>query len=161
LFVAHGLVVAGIDLQNLSENDVWFEGKTLFLRLPSPGVFIATLDNDKSYVYDREKGILTKGDPNLDKKVQITLPIMSFEMMDMSYDASRKLNTNQRLTHAGGTENTTLAVYNSVPFNFDFELYAYVRNIEDGAQLMEKILPYFTPDYTLAVNLGTYSPSRQ
>lgn len=94
-----------------------------------------------------------EGDPNLDKKVQVTLPIMSFELVDMSYDASRKLNTNQKLTHAGGAENTTLAVYNPVPFNFDFELYAYVRNIEDGAQLMEKILPFFTPDYTLSVNL--------
>lgn len=94
-----------------------------------------------------------EGDPSLDKKVQITLPIMSFEMTDMSYDPNRKLNTNQRLTYPGGEQNSTLAVYNPVPFNFDFELYAYVRNIEDGAQLMEKILPYFTPDYTLAVNL--------
>lgn len=94
-----------------------------------------------------------EGDPSLDKKVQVTLPIMSFELIDMSYDATRKLNTNQKLTHAGGGHNTTLAVYNPVPFNFDFELYAYVRNIEDGAQLMEKIIPYFTPDYTIAVNL--------
>lgn len=92
-----------------------------------------------------------EGDPNLDKKVQVTLPIMSFEMTDMSYDATRKLNTNQRLIHPSGTD--TLAVYNPVPFNFDFELHAYVRNIEDGAQLMEKILPFFTPDYTVAVNL--------
>jgi len=44
-------------------------------------------------------------------------------------------------------------VYNPVPFDFDFSLLAYVRNIEDGAQLMEKILPYFTPDYTVNVNL--------
>ena len=94
-----------------------------------------------------------EGDPSLDKKVQVTLPIMSFEMTDMSYDSTRKLNTNQKLTHAGGAQNTTLAVYNPVPFNFDFELYAYVRNIEDGAQLMEKILPFFTPDYTISVNL--------
>ena len=92
-----------------------------------------------------------EGDPELDKKVQITLPLMSFQMTDMSYDASRKLNTNQRLTHPNGAD--TLAVYNPVPFNFDFDLYAYVRNIEDGAQLMEKILPFFTPDYTIAVNL--------
>lgn len=94
-----------------------------------------------------------EGDPTLDKKVQITLPIMSFEMTDMSYDASRKLNTNQKITHPSGSQGSALAVYNPVPFNFDFELYAYVRNIEDGAQLMEKILPYFTPDYTVSVNL--------
>ena len=94
-----------------------------------------------------------EGDPSLDKKVQVTLPIMSFEMTDMSYDASRKLNTNQKITHPSGSQGSALAVYNPVPFNFDFELYAYVRNIEDGAQLMEKILPYFTPDYTISVNL--------
>jgi len=94
-----------------------------------------------------------EGDPNLDKKVQVTLPIMSFEMVDMKYDATRKLMTNMKnaLPAAGGT--TAIAVYNPVPFDFEFSLYAYVRNIEDGAQLMEKILPYFTPDHTVSVNL--------
>jgi len=93
------------------------------------------------------------GDPELDKKVQITLPIMSFEMTNMSYDAARKLNTNMKTTSYSGQSGSKLAVYNPVPFDFDFSLFAYVRNIEDGAQLMEKILPYFTPDYTVNVNL--------
>jgi hypothetical protein len=92
-----------------------------------------------------------EGDPNLDKKTQITLPIMSFLMENMKYDSARKLNTNFKTNVSSGT--TALSVYNPVPFDFDFTLYAYVRNIEDGAQLMEKILPYFTPDYTIAVNL--------
>lgn len=92
-----------------------------------------------------------EGDPNLDKKTQVTLPIMSFNMENMKYDASRKLNTNFKNHISSGTN--ALAVYNPVPFDFDFTLYAYVRNIEDGAQLMEKILPYFTPDYTISVNL--------
>jgi len=94
-----------------------------------------------------------EGDPSLDKKVQVTLPIMSFEMTNMSYDASRKLNTNSKITSHSNSTNANLAVYNPVPFDFDFSLFAYVRNIEDGAQLMEKILPYFTPDYTVNVNL--------
>lgn len=94
-----------------------------------------------------------EGDPNLDKKVQVTLPIMSFEMTDMSYDATRKLNTNMKTTAHSGQSGSNLAVYNPVPFDFQFSLFAYVRNIEDGAQLMEKILPYFTPDYTVNVNL--------
>lgn len=94
-----------------------------------------------------------EGDPNLDKKVQITLPVMSYELMDMSYDASRKLNSNFKNVGSSYTQNATLAVYNPVPFDFDFSLFAYVRNFEDGAQLMEKILPYFTPDYTISVNL--------
>lgn len=93
------------------------------------------------------------GDPNLDKKVQITLPIMSFEMTNMTYDASRKLITNYKGLATSGGNTTGLSIYNPVPFDFDFTLTAYVRNIEDGAQLMEKILPYFTPDYTISVNL--------
>lgn len=94
-----------------------------------------------------------EGDPELDKKVQVTLPIMSFEMNNMTYDAGRKLNTNFKNSAASGGTTTTLSVYNPVPFDFDFSLFAYVRNIEDGAQLMEKILPYFTPDYTINVNM--------
>lgn len=94
-----------------------------------------------------------EGDPDLDKKVQISLPIMSFEMNNMNYDAGRKLNTNFKNNAASGGTSTTLSVYNPVPFDFDFSLYAYVRNIEDGAQLMEKILPYFTPDYTINLNM--------
>lgn len=94
-----------------------------------------------------------EGDPELDKKVQVTLPIMSFEMNNMTYDAGRKLNTNFKNNAASGGTSTTLSVYNPVPFDFEFSLFAYVRNIEDGAQLMEKILPYFTPDYTINVNM--------
>lgn len=94
-----------------------------------------------------------EGDPNLDKKVQITLPIMSFELVNLKYDSARKLNTNKKITYHSGESDKTLSVFNPVPFDFEFELIAYVRNIEDGAQLMEKILPYFTPDYTIALNL--------
>lgn len=93
-----------------------------------------------------------EGDPELDKKVQVSLPIMSYEMIDMNYDSARKLNTNFR-NIASAAGDTTNAVYNPVPFDFEFTLFAYVRNMEDGAQLMEKILPYFTPDYTINVNL--------
>ena len=92
-----------------------------------------------------------EGDPNLDKKVQVSLPIMSFELVNMNYDATRKLNTNFKSIVPSNT--TALAVYNPVPFDFEFQLFIYVRNIEDGAQIIEKILPYFTPDYTIAVNL--------
>jgi hypothetical protein len=92
-----------------------------------------------------------EGDPNLDKKVQVSLPIMSFELVNMNYDSARKLNTNFKNTVASGT--TALAVYNPVPFDFEFQLFVYVRNIEDGAQIVEKILPFFTPDYTVSVNL--------
>ena len=91
-------------------------------------------------------------DYNLDKKVQITLPRLSFEMTGLQYDASRKQNTNIR-NYAASTGNTVVGQYNPVPYNFDFNLYLYVRNIEDGTQVIEHILPYFTPDYTIKLNL--------
>lgn len=90
-------------------------------------------------------------DPGLDKKIQIALPKMSFEMTGMSYDATRKQNTN--IKNYARTTNGIAAQYNPVPYNFDFNLYIYVRNIEDGAQIIENILPFFTPDYTMKLNL--------
>jgi len=90
-------------------------------------------------------------DYNLDKKVQMTLPRLSFEMMGMTYDPSRKQNTNIR--NYAQTATGVKGQYNPVPYNFDFNLYLYVRNIEDGTQVIEHILPYFTPDYTIKLNL--------
>lgn len=66
IFVAHGVVIAGVDLARLGPQDLWLQGDTLYVRLPEAEIFIATLDNDKSYVYDRETGLLTKGDVNLE-----------------------------------------------------------------------------------------------
>ena len=91
-------------------------------------------------------------DFNLDKKVQMTLPRLSFEMTGLQYDSSRKQNTNIR-NFAASTNGTVVGQYNPVPYNFDFNLYLYVRNIEDGTQVIEHILPYFTPDYTIKLNL--------
>lgn len=90
-------------------------------------------------------------DYGADKKVQMTLPRMSFEMTGLNYDTSRKQNSNVKNFAQG--PNGVVAQYNPVPYNFDFSLYIYVRNIEDGTQIVEHILPYFTPDYTIKLNL--------
>ncbi len=66
LFVAHGIVIAGIDMEKLQPSDMRFENSVLIVRLPPTEVFIATLDNEKSYVYDRETGLLSKGEVNLE-----------------------------------------------------------------------------------------------
>ena len=90
-------------------------------------------------------------DPDLDKKVQMSLPRFSFEMTGFSYDADRKQNTN--IKNYGLKGNSTISQYNPVPYNFDFSLYLYTRNIEDATQALEHILSYFTPDYTIKLNL--------
>jgi hypothetical protein len=90
-------------------------------------------------------------DPDLDKKVSTNLPRFSFEMNGFSYDASRKQNTN--IKNFAKKDNAAISQYNPVPYNFDFSLYLYVRNIEDATQVLEHILSYFTPDYTIKLNL--------
>lgn len=90
-------------------------------------------------------------DLNLDKKVQVALPRFSFEMAGMRYDASRKQNTNTR--NFAQTSSGVVGQFNPVPYDFDFKLYLYVRNIEDATQVLEHIIPYFAPDYTMKLNL--------
>ena len=90
-------------------------------------------------------------DLTLDKKVQLTLPRFSFEMMGLRYDSARKHNTNIKNFAYGPSG--VIGQYNPVPYDFDFNLYLYVRNIEDATQVLEHIIPYFTPDYTIKMNL--------
>jgi hypothetical protein len=66
IFVAHGYVIAGVDMNKLQPDDLEVRDSVLYVTLPQPEIFVATLDNDKSYVYDRETGVLTRGDVNLE-----------------------------------------------------------------------------------------------
>jgi Protein of unknown function (DUF4230) len=70
LFVAHGTVIAGIDLGKMTTQNLWLEDGALYVNLPEPEVFVATLDNDKSYVYDRETGLLRQSDTNLETQAR-------------------------------------------------------------------------------------------
>lgn len=66
LFVAHGTVIAGVDLEKLQPDDMRVESGVLYVTLPDAEVFVATLENDQSYIYDREQGFLTRGDQQLE-----------------------------------------------------------------------------------------------
>lgn len=66
LFVAHGVVIAGVDMEQLGPDDLELRDNVLYVTLPEPEIFIATLDNEKSFVYDRETGILRQSDINLE-----------------------------------------------------------------------------------------------
>lgn len=71
LFVAHGQVTAGVDLSRLADSDVTIspEGVATII-LPRAEVFNTSLDNDKSYIYNRETGLLTHGDVNLETQAR-------------------------------------------------------------------------------------------
>jgi hypothetical protein len=90
-------------------------------------------------------------DPELTKEVQITLPRMSFELTAITYDPLRKRNL---FTESFSPEtNSTVKSIRTTPYNFEFELNIYVRNTEDGTQIVEQILPYFNPDYNLTLDI--------
>lgn len=95
-----------------------------------------------------------KGDPNLLKSIQVSLPRISFEIVGVEYDPTRKQNSLIRNTNIATSTNTTQkSQYMGVPYNYEFSLSIYVRNIEDGWQIVEQILPIFNPDYTLTLDL--------
>lgn len=70
LFVAHGSVIAGVDLEKLEADDLWTENGVLYVRLPEAEVFIASLNNEQSYIYDREIGALTRGNQQLETEAR-------------------------------------------------------------------------------------------
>ena len=93
-------------------------------------------------------------DPNLDADVAITLPRMGFEITGMSYASSRKLSStlqNVRLRPSDFSRLNTQFI--PVPYDIDFQLSVFVKNADDGAQIIEQILPFFRPEFTTQVNL--------
>ena len=93
-------------------------------------------------------------DASLDSKVAITLPRLGFEIQNLSYDPSRKLNRVQRFKKVKSSStnaNKLDSQYMPVPYNLDIELYAMAKQSDDALQVVEQILPYFQPDYTLTI----------
>jgi hypothetical protein len=89
-------------------------------------------------------------DPTLTKSIATTLPRMSFNLEGISYDTGRKQQTT--LQNFGFSSGSLRTQYVPIPYNFDFSLSIYVRNTEDGTQILEQILPYFTPDFTVTID---------
>jgi len=93
-------------------------------------------------------------DPNIDRPTAVNiLPRMSFEMTNMYYDSYRKPNTLSRISKLSTNANKLKVQYAPVPYNFEFKLYIYVKNAEDGTKIVEQICPYFTPDWTVTAEL--------
>lgn len=93
-------------------------------------------------------------DPNLDRPIQVQLPQIAFEMISMTYDGSRRLSSVQQNKKQNPTVSGSIYTqYTPVPWNMTFALYLFVRNADDGAQLMEQIIPFFGPEWTNSVNL--------
>ena len=96
-------------------------------------------------------------DPNLNKKVSLTLPRIGFEISGISYDSSRKLNSIQKLKKVNSSTDgkTVSSQFMPVPYNMDFSLFVMAKSSDDALQIVEQILPFFQPDYTITLNDNT------
>ena len=88
---------------------------------------------------------------NLTKAVAITLPRMSFEMVSVQYDPTRKSGITQTFKASDGTN--LKKVFMPVPYNIGFELSIFSKLNDDALQILEQILPYFQPSFNITVNL--------
>ena len=93
--------------------------------------------------------------PDSRNRVAITLPRMSFEVGQLSYDSSRKSSTLQTFNTTVGSNNTPRQLYMPVPYNLPFELTIATKYNDDMFQIVEQILPLFRPEFNLTVNLSS------
>jgi hypothetical protein len=106
-------------------------------------------------IYSPKEKFLHRLNLDVDKTmVQTLLPRMAFNITNMTYDIDRKKNSiNKRWKQELNTNQDIMFQYRyeDVPYNIDFELYIYTRNMDDGLQIVEQILPFFTPEFTLTI----------
>jgi hypothetical protein len=91
--------------------------------------------------------------PDLKKRVAITLPRMSFEMTGITYDAGRKVSTLQTFKSVESADGKLTKTFMPVPYNINIRLSILSKLNEDALQIIEQILPYFQPQFTLTVDL--------
>jgi hypothetical protein len=94
-------------------------------------------------------------DPGITQTVALTLPRMGFEIQSFDYDSVRKLNRIVKQKKVSNTTDKKLkqmsTQYTPVPYNMNFELFVMAKNSDDGIQIVEQILPYFQPEYTVSI----------
>ena len=103
--------------------------------------------------YGAKEKYLTRitSDPTLTKSIATLVPRISFNLDGLSYDPTRKqMSTLQNFS--ANTSTSLKTQYAPIPYNYEFSLSIYVRNTEDGTQILEQILPFFTPDFTVTVD---------
>lgn len=105
-------------------------------------------------IYSPKEKMVTRlfSDPDLVRQVQTILPRMSFEITGITYDASRKQNSLLKVAKDYSSTRGA-ATYMGVPYDITFQLNVYSRNIDDGLQIVEQIMPFFNPDFTVTADM--------
>jgi hypothetical protein len=87
-----------------------------------------------------------------ERQIAVKLPRISFEIVSMNYDAARQLPKMNNCIKGNIAEGSSARLYTPVPYIVQFQLNIYSKSQDDALQIVEQILPYFTPHYTLTVN---------
>ena len=104
----------------------------------------------------REKFLARVEDnPDAAALTAIKLPRMAFEVTDISYASERKLQTVNKIASKKNINgvNVYSKVFNPAPYNIGFRLDIMTKTMEDGLRIVEQILPYFTPEWTVSAKL--------
>ena len=125
------------------------------VRKNSTGTIVQSMKVPLAYGPQQKFLARLNADPALGAKVAVTLPRLGFEMTGITYDPTRKLNRVQKFRKVKSStddSNKLDTQYMPVPYNINFTLYAMAKKSDDALQIVEQILPYFQPDYTLTIN---------
>ena len=149
--IAFGTIFNNINIKRLDSSGNPLQNIKVPLSYSPKEKFIARLDQNTDLTGD-------------DSSVAITLPRLAFDITGYSYDPSRKLNKNQKLGVVSTNADTTKlnTQYMPVPYDVSFELNAFTATSDDGLQILEQILPYFQPDYTVTmIQDSTYMDTKR
>ena len=122
-------------------------------RFNTAGTRIQTLRVPIAYGPKEKFIVRLAQDPNFDRDVAIVLPRMSFEITSMNYNSTRKLPSTIKNVYTYTDQDKLKYQYTPVPFDINIALSVFVKNADDGVQILEGILPFFTPEWTNSVNL--------
>tara|TARA_R110000868_G_scaffold50823_1_gene161869 strand:- start:325 stop:1164 length:840 start_codon:yes stop_codon:yes gene_type:complete len=123
-------------------------------RLNTAGERIQAIEVPIAYGPKEKWLVRLKQDPNLEQNVGITLPRIGFEIISMAYAPQRKLASTLQNAHLKTSDlNRLNTQYVPVPYDLSIMLSIFVKNADDGAQILEQILPYFRPEFTTNIRL--------
>ena len=124
------------------------------VRKNSSGVITQSMKVPLAYGPQQKFLARLNNDPSLGAKVAVTLPRLGFEMTGITYDPTRKLTRIQKFKQVkSGKEGKVLDFnYTPVPYNISYNLYSFTASAEAGLQIIEQILPFFQPDFTVTIN---------
>ena len=123
------------------------------VRKDNDGNIIQTMKVPLAYGPRQKFLVRLNEDADLSKAVAVTLPRIGFEIQNLSYDPARKLNRVQKYKKIKtGRSNKLETQFMPVPDNLSVQLYVMAKQSDDALQIVEQILPFFQPDYTLTIN---------